>query len=258
MTDQCEPIVIDRAILYQGDSREVLLFLEPERFTACVCDPPYHLTQTSRKGSPRTTIRKHLLAARDSAPEASWARPDGGDTAFQPEFWAEVLRVLKPGAMLLAFGGTRTYHRLTCAIEDAGFEVRDCLMWLYGSGFPKSLDISKALDKAARGGQRRQPNPRQRTRIDRHGDQATEMAKRWDGWGSSLKPAWEPIILAMKPLDGTFAENAQSLRRRGPEHRRFTDRSRQRWPARRRGDGQQALCRPRFHQLRRHARPTRR
>jgi len=112
---------------------------------------------------------------------------DGGDTAFQPEFWAEVLRVLKPGAMLLAFGGTRTFHRLTCAIEDAGFEVRDCLMWLYGSGFPKSLDISKTLDRAA--------------------DAAA--AKRWNGWGSSLKPAWEPIVLAMKPVDGTFAENAR-------------------------------------------------
>ena len=204
MTDKCEPIVIDRAILYQGDSREVLLLLEPEQFTACVCDPPYHLTQASRKGSPRdnnpeTPFGRTRLGSRGFMGK-TW---DGGDTAFRPEFWAEVLRVLKPGAMLLAFGGTRTYHRLTCAIEDAGFEVRDCLMWLYGSGFPKSLDISKALDKAAR-------------RHDKMGNvqiidtaPATEMAKRWDGWGSSLKPAWEPIILAMKPLDGTFAENAR-------------------------------------------------
>jgi len=95
--------------------------------------------------------------------------------------------------MLLAFGGTRTFHRLICAVEDAGFEIRDCLMWLYGSGFPKSLDISKALGKA--------------TGTTR--EVVGESVQRWDGWGSSLKPAWEPIILAMKPLDGTFAENAQ-------------------------------------------------
>ena len=94
--------------------------------------------------------------------------------------------------MLLAFGGTRTFHRLTCAIEDAGFEIRDCLMWLYGSGFPKSLDISKALGKAA-GATR---------------EALGKLVESWNGWGSSLKPAWEPIILAMKPLDGTFVENA--------------------------------------------------
>ena len=74
---------------------------------------------------------------------------DGGDVAFRPETWAAVLRVAKPGAHLVAFGGTRTFHRLACAIEDAGFELRDTLMWLYGSGFPKSLDVSKAIDKAA-------------------------------------------------------------------------------------------------------------
>jgi len=181
-------VKLDRATLYQGNSLRVLPLLEPERFTACVCDPPYHLTQASRKGSPRTNdpgtpFGRTRLGSKGFMGK-TW---DGGDVAFRPEFWAEVLRVLKPGAMLLAFGGTRTFHRLTCAIEDAGFEVRDCLMWLYGSGFPKSLDISKALDRAA--------------------DAAA--AKRWNGWGSSLKPAWEPIVLAMRPLDGTFARNAR-------------------------------------------------
>lgn len=83
------------------------------------------------------------------------------------------------------FGGTRTYHRLACAIEDAGFEIRDCLSWMYGSGFPKSHDISKAIDKAA----------------------GAEDAKRWQGRGTSLKPAWEPIILARKPFKGTVAAN---------------------------------------------------
>ena len=193
MTDKHQPITLDRATLYQGDSREVLPLLEPEQFTACVCDPPYHLTQASRRGSPRnndpeTPFGRTRLGSRGFMGK-TW---DGGNTAFQPEFWAEVLRVLKPGAMLLAFGGTRTFHRLACAIEDSGCEIRYCLMWLYGSGFPKSLDISKALGKAA-GATR---------------EAIGALAKHWDGWGSSLKPAWEPIILAMKPLDGTFAENA--------------------------------------------------
>lgn len=96
------------------------------------------------------------------------------------EFWKEILRVCKPGAFLLAFGGTRTFHRLTCAIEDSGWEIRDCMMWLYGSGFPKSLNIGK-------------------------GD---ERAKRFAGCGTALKPSWEPIIVAMKPTDGTFVNNA--------------------------------------------------
>jgi len=187
MTDRYQAITIDRATLYRGDSREVLLLLQPEQFTACVCDVPYHLTQVSRRGiprnsDPRTPFGRTRLGSRGFMGK-TW---DGGDTAFRPDFWVEVLRVLKPGAMLLAFGGTRTFHRLICAIEDAGFEVRDCLMWVYGSGFPKSLDISKALAKAARAD--------------------GELVQRW---GSSLKPAWEPIILAMKPLDGTFAENAR-------------------------------------------------
>jgi len=236
MTETLAPIALDRATLYCGDSRDLLPSLEPEQFTACVCDPPYHLTQASRRGSPRnndpeTPFGRTRLGSKGFMGK-TW---DGGDVAFQPEFWVEVLRVLKPGAMLLAFGGTRTFHRLTCAIEDAGFEIRDCLMWLYGSGFPKSLDISKALDKAAGAerevagskvglpgyslNQSNNPggvamsgnidnslrNPEKECAIT---TPATELARRWDGWGSSLKPAWEPIVLAMKPLDGTFARNA--------------------------------------------------
>jgi DNA modification methylase len=100
-------------------------------------------------------------------------------------YWREILRVAKPGAYLTAFGGTRTYHRLACAIEDAGWEIRDCLMWCYGTGFPKSLDVSKALDKAG----------------------ATDLAETFAGRGTALKPAWEPVILARKPLVGTVAQN---------------------------------------------------
>jgi len=103
------------------------------------------------------------------------------------QFWVEALRVAKPGATLFAFGGTRTWHRLAVAIEDAGWEIRDTIMWVYGTGFPKSHNIGKAIDKAA-----------------------TSAAKTWDGYGTALKPAWEPIIIAMRPIDGTFANNAQA------------------------------------------------
>jgi DNA modification methylase len=137
--------------------------------------------------------------------------------------WREVLRVLKPGAPMLAFGGTRTHHRLMCAIEDAGFEIRDCLMWLYGSGFPKSYDISKGIDARA-GAERpiagRNPAYRPNEYVWNQGGGKTAMrpefktasatpeAERWNGYGTALKPAWEPIVLAMAPTDGTFAQNA--------------------------------------------------
>jgi len=136
-------------------------------------------------------------------------------------FWQEALRVCKPGAHLLAFGGTRTHHRLMVAIEDAGWEIRDCLGWLYGSGFPKSLDVSKAIDKEA--GANREPildeNGNQVWTSQRQGKKsmfdggkerpATYPATYWSGWGTALKPAWEPIVLARKPLEGTVAENVQ-------------------------------------------------
>jgi len=111
----------------------------------------------------------------------SW---DSSGIAYNVALWRECLRVLKPGGHLLAFSGSRTYHRMTVAIEDAGFEIRDQMMWVYGSGFPKSHNISKALDK-----------------------DGSDAAKQWDGWGTALKPAHEPICLARKPLEGTVADN---------------------------------------------------
>lgn len=138
------------------------------------------------------------------------------------ESWAvECLRVLKPGGHMLAFGGTRTWHRLACAAEDAGFEMRDSIAWLYGSGFPKSLDVGKAIDRAA-GAEREVvgPDPNWRARVHSEstydGGQsrpehitapATPAAQQWDGWGTALKPAFEPIVVARKPLAGTVAEN---------------------------------------------------
>lgn len=150
-------------------------------------------------------------------------------------YWSECLRVAKSGAHLLCFGGTRTFHRLMCAIEDAGWEIRDTIMWVYGSGFPKSLDVGKAIDKAL-GAKREQvripasevrnpkvinsghgidggdrPWMKKALEVGYHEKDSdvpvTDQAKEWDGWGTCLKPAWEPIIVARKPLEGTVAHN---------------------------------------------------
>ena len=182
-------------MLYTGDCLEILPTLDAESVDSIVTDPPYGLNFMS----------------------ANW---DHGVPGVP--FWRACLRVAKPGAMLLAFGGTRTHHRLMCAIEDAGWEIRDVLSWLYGSGFPKSYDISKGVDKAAgaerevvsRTFHRRQSsvggimNVVEKPRFSTVDTPSTDAAKLWDGWGTALKPAWEPIILAMKPRDGTFVNNA--------------------------------------------------
>lgn len=139
------------------------------------------------------------------------------------EIWSECLRVLKPGGHLLSFGGSRTYHRMAVNVEDAGFEIRDQVMWVYGSGFPKSHNVSKAIDKMA-GAEREVvgANPNHRpNNVNYRGvysggntgaptitAPATDAAKQWDGWGSALKPAHEPIVLARKPLgEKTLAAN---------------------------------------------------
>ena len=148
----------------------------------------------------------------------SW---DSSGIAFNLDVWREALRVLKPGGHLIAFSGSRTYHRMAVAIEDAGFEIRDQIMWVYGSGFPKSHNISKAIDKAA--GAEREVVGKGADyghQDDKEIDQeygfkadynitapATAAAKQWDGWGTALKPAHEPIVLARKPLIGTVANN---------------------------------------------------
>jgi DNA modification methylase len=186
-----------------GDCIELMKTLDADSVDAIVTDPPYGLSFMGKEWD-------------------GFGTPLGFQT--WSEQWArEALRVLKPGGHLLAFGGTRMYHRLAAGIEDAGFEIRDTLMWLYGSGFPKSLDVSKAIDKAA-GAERevvaRNPNSREQATIANSlyepgtvGKTAnitapsTEAAKKWQGWGTALKPAVEPIVLARKPLIGTVAAN---------------------------------------------------
>src|ERR1017187_2443487 len=151
--------------LYLGDNLAMLPSVAECSIDACVTDPPYHLTNRTPDVKWCAECNR-VLCGNDGKPSCcpkcggrleyqrseggrgfmgkTW---DGGDIAFRPELWREVLRVLKPGAHLLAFGGTRTYHRMACAIEDAGFEIRDTIMWLYGSGFPKSHNIGLSISK---------------------------------------------------------------------------------------------------------------
>lgn len=184
--------------LLEGDCRDSMRGMAENSIDAIVSDPPYGLGFMGK----------------------GWDHGVPG-----AEFWQEALRVAKPGAYLLAFGGTRTFHRLTVAIEDAGWEIRDCIMWVYGSGFPKSHDVSKGIDKAAGAEREVVGNRRQAVGVFAHSGSgkpqdinayadnwritkaATEAAKQWQGWGTALKPAWEPIIVARKPLMGTVAEN---------------------------------------------------
>ena len=220
--------------LFRGDCLEILEQFKDNVFDACITDPPYHLQSIHKRFAAR---------GRDETSERYAAGPygrhatgfmgqkwDGGDIAFRPETWAEVYRVLKPGAHMCVFGGTRTFHRLACAIEDADFEIRDAIMWHYGSGFPKSHDVSKAIDRAA-GAEREivgksvwhvSGKPEQRTEglcgsSAFHESigmgqfitaPATDSARQWDGWGTALKPATEIICLARKPFsEGTVAAN---------------------------------------------------
>ena len=221
MTHREEIIGDCRLIL--GDCREVLKDIADCSIDSCVTDPPYALVSVVKRfgGANAAPARDGDVYARASAGfmGKQW---DTGETAFDPAFWAEVWRVLKPGAHLIAFSGTRTYHRLAVAIEDAGFEIRDQIGWLYGSGFPKSLDVSKAIDKAA-GAEREVLGYTANARPNRVGKEtklsgaqtiggeitapAPDAAREWSGWGTALKPAWEPIVLARKPLVGTVAAN---------------------------------------------------
>lgn len=198
--------------IHHGDSRDVLAAMPDNCVDAVVTDPPYALVSiVKRFGQPGAAPAKGNDAyARASAGfmGQSW---DTGEVAFATEFWAQVLRVLKPGGHVVAFSGTRTYHRLAVAIEDSGFEIRDQLAWVYGSGFPKSHDVSKAIDKmfgaerevvgfskgrsgSVHGGGQSVGEPDPITRP------ATPQAQQWEGWGTALKPSHEPVVLARKPL----------------------------------------------------------
>jgi site-specific DNA-methyltransferase (adenine-specific) len=183
-------------VVHVGNNLDILPTLPDNSIDSIVTDPPYELGFMGKK----------------------W---DSSGIAYSVELWKECLRVLKPGGHLLSFGGTRTWHRVAVAIEDAGFEVRDSIAWMYGSGFPKSLDVAKAIDKQAgyegkvigtesidvgmQGGSMHAG--RERRLEEREIKELSPEAKQWEGWGTALKPAFEPIVVARKPLIGTVAEN---------------------------------------------------
>lgn len=223
-----ETFLDGRVTLHAGDNRAALKALADNSIDAVVTDPPYALVSIGKRfGKPGAKNNSKDAYKRASAGfmGKQW---DTGEVAFATEFWAEVYRVLKPGGYVLAASATRTYHRLAVAIEDAGFEIRDMVSWLYGSGFPKSHDVSKAIDKAkgvqgdivAAGA----PVKRMIPGADQHANgswikdsgcefqpgsyvPACSQAVEWQGWGTALKPACEPWVMARKPLIGTVAEN---------------------------------------------------
>lgn len=183
--------------ILRGDCRERLKEVPDGTIDAIVTDPPYELGFMGKR----------------------W---DSSGVAYDVATWRECLRVLKPGGHLLAFGGSRTYHRIACAIEDAGFEVRDSIHWIYGSGFPKSLNIAKEIDRKLGVeptvvGTETRTNEASglvavgqgaRTKVERKITVPTSpQAAAWEGWGTALKPAHEPVIVARKPLEGTVAAN---------------------------------------------------
>ena len=179
---------------------------------AVVTDPPYHLQSIvdrfGKEGSAPAKQGTDGAFARASSGfmGQEW---DGGDIAFRAETWRLAWELLKPGGHILSFSASRNYHRMAVAIEDAGFEIRDQMMWLYGSGFPKSMNISKAIDKTA-GAEREVKGTYDE--IDNSSkaitEPATDEAKQWDGWGTALKPAHEPIAVGRKPLsESTVAKN---------------------------------------------------
>src|SRR3990167_11265513 len=132
------------------DCREGMAAMDACSVDAIVTDPPYHLTTGKKGGTGEASVNLESPYGRARITTGFMGKAwDGGDIAHDTAVWIAALRVAKPGASLLAFGGTRTFHRLAVAIEDAGWEIRDTVMWVYGSGFPKSLDVSKAIDKAA-------------------------------------------------------------------------------------------------------------
>lgn len=222
--------------LYEGNMLDMLKVLKPNSIDSIVTDPPYGLTSIVKRFG-----KENSAPAKTDGNDGSFARLskgfmgkvwDGSGVEYNVDAWKNCYTVLKPGGYLLAFGGSRTFYRIACAIEDAGFEIRDTIMWLYGSGFPKSLNIGLAIDKK-NGVESKivgyesgtMPNFRdvgkkqkeisgmdkltfgQIENSERKEQPIYEAQNEWSGWGTALKPSFEPIIIARKPCEGSCIDN---------------------------------------------------
>ena len=209
--------------LYQGNMLDMLEAIAPESIDSIVTDPPYGLTSIVER------FGKENSAPAKGGKDGSFARLsrgfmgkewDGSGIEYNVDAWRKCYKVLKSGGYLLAFGGSRTFHRIACAIEDAGFEIRDTIMWLYGSGFPKSMNIGLALDKkngvesidTGIPSQNARPNCDKTNTLYKSGTVGKtftikQAKNEWAGWGTALKPAYEPIIVARKPFKGSCVDN---------------------------------------------------
>lgn len=215
-----EPKVIN------ADCLEALRAMEDCSVDAVVTDPPYGLSNT-KPAQVAEILRRWVTGDVEHVPEkrGGFMGQDWDSFVPPPAVWVECMRVLKPGGHMVVFAGARTQDLMGLSIRLAGFEIRDTLGWIYGSGFPKSMDVSKAIDKAAgaerevvgrRTGAQSESTGRYGAWGNDRGDgtsefdittPASDAAKQWDGWGTALKPAIEPIILARKPVVGTVAQN---------------------------------------------------
>ena len=202
--------------VYVGNNIEVLKTFPDNSIDSVVTDPPYGL---GKEPNAIEVLQSWITTGYHEVKGKGFMGKEWDAFVPQPNFWKEIYRVLKPGGYVLSFAGTRTYDWMVMAVRLAGFEIRDMIAWLYGSGFPKSHDISKAIDKSL-GAEREVVGKHQRpaksiytqAQVEMSKDvnitaPSTEEAKQWQGWGTALKPALEPIVMARKPLDGTVAQN---------------------------------------------------
>jgi hypothetical protein len=213
--------------LYNANNIEALARLPDNSVHAVVTDPPYGL---GKEPDAYEMVKQWYKTGHyNHSSKRGFMGNEWDAFVPQPAFWKEVFRVLKPGGYVVSFFGTRTYDIGTLAIRMAGFQIRDQLAWLYGQGFPKSLNVGKAIDKHVGAkptvvGKRQHPTLKDKSKVDRQGKQqfhgsnsikdewdltkpTSKEALLWDGWGTALKPALEPIVLAQKPFDGTYASN---------------------------------------------------
>jgi DNA modification methylase len=213
--------------VYVGNNLDILKTFPDNSIDSVVTDPPYGL---GKEPNAIEVLQSWITKGYHEIKGKGFMGKEWDAFVPQPNFWKEIYRVLKPGGHILSFAGTRTYDWMVMAVRLAGFEIRDMIAWLYGSGFPKSMDISKAIEATLLKGNSHSKSLRQveqdgdgesytlkgknngimgedRTYDRKEFEPSTEEAKQWQGWGTALKPALEPIVMARKPLDGTVAQN---------------------------------------------------